>query len=213
MSSDDRSAIEEPQQRIGSDGTQNAPPALQDETAAPIRTRRGEKRVENRRRQVARVPEDRPRELEVPRVRARSIEPESQVLDFEVASLPRREERKRGFNWLSFFLVVVVPTLLGCIYFLGVASDQYVAEFKFAVSDSSPASMGPSMASSVASMMSGGSAATASSTPNYMVADYVTSSNSVDELQKRIGLRELFSKPFIDWWVALQRRRLAGAVA
>src|SRR5579872_4773298 len=39
---------------------------------------------------------------------------------------------------LSFFLVVIIPTVAGVIYYAFIASDQYVAEARFTVAGGTP---------------------------------------------------------------------------
>jgi capsular polysaccharide transport system permease protein len=52
------------------------------------------------------------------------------------------------------------------------------------------------------SMIGGGAS---SSNNNYMVTDYLTSQQVVEELQRRVKLESLYSKPGIDWWARFNR--------
>src|SRR5690606_28563297 len=45
-----------------------------------------------------------------------------------------------------------------------------------------------------------GGSGTSTASDNYMVTDYLTSRQAVDELQNRINVVKLYSKPDIDWW-------------
>jgi capsular polysaccharide transport system permease protein len=98
--------------------------------------------------------------------------------------------------YVSFFLAVVVPVIAATVYYGWFASNQYVAEFRFAVSDTTPTST--SMSSSLMSVLGGG----AGSAPleNYMVADYLTSRQAIEELQATIQVRSLYQRPQVDWW-------------
>lgn len=110
----------------------------------------------------------------------------------------QRRARSRAYGtYISFVLAVVLPTIVASVYYLWFASNQYVAEFRFAVSDTTPSSMS-SIGTNLASLFTGG----ASNSPleNYMVADYLTSRQVAEELDRRIHVRSLYSKPGIDWW-------------
>ena len=56
----------------------------------------------------------------------------------------RRGDRLfRAAAWISFWLMVALPTAGATVYFGLVASDQYVAEFKFTVAGAEPAPIEP----------------------------------------------------------------------
>jgi capsular polysaccharide transport system permease protein len=118
--------------------------------------------------------------------------------------LPRvRRRRSRGLL-LSFVLCVLLPTVGAGIYYFSIAADQYVAEFRFAVTESSPMLPGVppttgSAAAATSSPLLGGLAAmvggSSASLQNYVVIDYLLSRQAVDELERRIGVRALYSGP------------------
>jgi|SRR5271166_805713 len=103
-------------------------------------------------------------------------------------------------------------TICLAYYLWFVAADQYVAEFRYSVNQSTPAlpgtatpQVGMSQAagalSNLASMMGGSSAAvTPGASQNFVVADYLTSQQAVDDLQRRIDVKSLYSRRQIDWW-------------
>lgn len=124
-----------------------------------------------------------------------------------------RTKRSRGVR-LSFLLCVVLPSVIVAGYFAFFAANQYVAEFRFAVSETTPTlpgaapgvgTTGSSGASPLASLagltgVMGGSGA--ASMQNYVVIDYLLSRQAVDELERRIKVKELYSGPNLekDWW-------------
>lgn len=110
----------------------------------------------------------------------------------------KRRARSNGV-FISFVIAVVLPVLLATGYFGWFASNQYVVEFRFAVSDTSPTPSAAAMSSSIMSMISGGSSGSAT-LENYMVADYLTSRQAIEELERRIKVKELYSRPEADWW-------------
>lgn len=93
----------------------------------------------------------------------------------------------------SFIVVAVIPTLLATIYFVFIASSQYLSEARFAVRASEHA--GLESLSSAAGL--GGLAEVQDS---LIIANYVKSLAVVEALEERVNLRELYSRPGIDWF-------------
>ena len=108
---------------------------------------------------------------------------------------PRRA-RPYG-TYISFVVAVVLPIIVASIYYGFIASNQYVAEFRFAVKDTS-ISTSSSIGTSLSSLLGAGSGA--APLENYIVADYLTSRQAVEELERRIHVRSLYARPQIDWW-------------
>lgn len=127
---------------------------------------------------------------------ARKTSPHSAIesLAFEV---PRRRRRRSIGGYLSFALCVLVPTIVAGVYYFAIASNQYIVQFRFAVRDTST-SVSTSAATAELTAMVGLSTATNPS-ENYMVTEYMTSRQAVEELQASINLRELYSRSFIDF--------------
>jgi capsular polysaccharide transport system permease protein len=124
--------------------------------------------------------------------------------------LPQLRAKRISPLFVSFLICVVAPLAAVGIYLFAFASDQYVAEFRFSVTESNPVSGGSSMAapqsaanamiSSTASALLGGTSVTSASPQNYVVVDYLKSRQALDDIQRRINLRAMFSKSDIDWW-------------
>ncbi|CAA2137458.1 hypothetical protein [Methylobacterium bullatum] len=125
---------------------------------------------------------------------------------FSLIPLPHPEH-----NWsrtlLSFGIVVILPLCLLGLYFLFLATPQYFAEFRFSVTEVTPSagplgggSSGGTAASAVASAMGGhGGAVSGGTAQNFVVIDYLKSRQVVDELSQSVNIREIFSRPEIDW--------------
>jgi capsular polysaccharide transport system permease protein len=120
-------------------------------------------------------------------------DPSSQRLQNPTGPASAHHRKKRGL--LSFAICVGIPALLASVYYGLISSNQYVAEFRFAVKD--VAQRTPSANSPLVSIL-GGLAGTNNS-DNYLVVDYLTSRQAVEELEKRIRLTTLYSSPNIDW--------------
>jgi capsule polysaccharide export protein KpsE/RkpR len=95
---------------------------------------------------------------------------------------------------LSFGIFVLLPVILAGVYYSAIASKQYVAEFKFTVKDTSATASAIPKGLLTALGPSAGTG-----TENYLVADYLTSRQAVEDLQQRINLTSLYAKPHIDW--------------
>jgi len=128
------------------------------------------------------------------------------TINVDLPPLPqRRAPSRRKLAW-SFVLCVAIPTGLIALYYYMFAANQYVAEFKFAVMESSPVLPGsppPISATSPSAAMGGGGGlalmggasmlgGSSATMQNYVVTDYLLSRQVVEELQRRIGIRSLY---------------------
>ena len=123
---------------------------------------------------------------------------ESTVIKLALPPMPVLSRQRSYITLFSFLLFVLLPALLGASYYLFVASDQYVAEFRFAVQESRAAAQAnspPTMPAGLAGL--GGASSTA--LENYIVADYITSRKALEDLQSRIDLRALYTRSDVDW--------------
>lgn len=111
-------------------------------------------------------------------------------------ALPGAAKRRSYGAYIWFAVCVLLPTITVSLYYWLVASKQYAAEFRFTVSNN--AVMPLPMASGLLSMLGG--VMGANNTEDYMVTDYIVSARAVQELQDRIKVKSLYSKPTIDWW-------------
>jgi capsular polysaccharide transport system permease protein len=113
-----------------------------------------------------------------------------------------KRQKRKLFSYLWFVIAVVLPVMVATIYYTFIASDQYSAEFKFTVTDAASSVLGGG-GSSLLSLLGG--AASGGSNNNFVVVDYLSSRQAVEELQKRINVEQLYSKPEIDWWARFDR--------
>jgi capsular polysaccharide transport system permease protein len=151
---------------------------------------------ELRGRQRARGRDDSPEPGSVPTLRA--LVPETPPEVAEPLVLPQRQRGTvRIGGIVSFVLCVALPTILAAVYYIWFASDQYVVEWRYAVRDSSTATSTSAAASAMTSLL--GTSTSASVPENYMVTEYIKSEQAVIDLEKRIGLRSLYSRPSIDF--------------
>lgn len=98
----------------------------------------------------------------------------------------------RLYVWASFLLVVVVPTTLSWIYYLGIASDQYVAETQFTV-------MGGAVPTNDSIGKLTGIPAIAIVQDTQIVTSYIHSRAAVEKLDQAIGLRQRYAGDDVDF--------------
>ncbi|MCW5745208.1 MAG: capsule biosynthesis protein [Alphaproteobacteria bacterium] len=136
---------------------------------------------------------------------ARREAPDAPAEPLVVPAAPRR--------WspvlLSFIACVVIPAILGDVYMLFVATDQFVAETRAVVRSAEQESSldSPNGPSGGSSQKSGSSAMSLSlATPSaYIVTDYIRSRAMVDDLGKTMDLRTIYRRPEADFWSRLER--------
>lgn len=123
------------------------------------------------------------------------------VVDVQIPELPRRSQRRRWGGLVSFILCVILPTVIGGVYYFGYATDQYVANFKFTVRDINTSTSTSSATDALTAMV--GMSGKISPYENYMLVEYMTSRQAAEDLQNRIDIVSRYSRPFIDSWSRL----------
>jgi capsular polysaccharide transport system permease protein len=107
----------------------------------------------------------------------------------------------------SFIGCVLVPAFAAMIYFAFFASNQLAAEARFAVRqidvDSSDTSASASNTSTDGASVNFSFTATGQNA--YIVTSYIRSRAIVDDLNKKLNLREIFRRPEADFWARLKR--------
>lgn len=103
---------------------------------------------------------------------------------------PKRAVARAGHRFdvpvaASFLVVVLIPCLIATAYFALVAAGQYASEMRLSVRSGEKVSMDL-----------GGSMTQGQDT--LMVQNYLTSRALVEELDRRVGLRQLYSRPGVD---------------
>jgi len=104
-----------------------------------------------------------------------------------------RPARRFSFALLSFVIVVILPTVLAGVYYLLIATDQYVAEFRFGLRSAAPLPVESGMLLPISS------APLQTALDSYAVAQYIESRAIVDDLDRTLDLRRMFSTTAADW--------------
>jgi len=109
----------------------------------------------------------------------------------------------------SFVGLVLAPSFAATVYFALIASDQLAAEARFAVrqleSDSGDSSTHDTNSSNSSSGSSINFSFTATGQNAYIVTSYIESRAIVDDIDKKLNLREIFRRPDADFWARLKR--------
>jgi len=98
---------------------------------------------------------------------------------------------------LSFIAIVAIPTGVAASYFFAVATDQYVAEFRFTLSSADAPRFDPM------SLLTGSPVQSAAALESQILVQYITSRAIVDRIDAALDLRRFFSPPQADWWSRL----------
>jgi capsular polysaccharide transport system permease protein len=116
---------------------------------------------------------------------------------------PRRDgatataRRQVSLRTISFVTVVLIPVAIAAVYYLGIAADQFVAEFRMSLRTVDAPRVEPLL------LLGGDTAHTGAATESQVVAQYIASRAIVDELDPALDLRRLFSPRAADWWARL----------
>jgi capsular polysaccharide transport system permease protein len=125
---------------------------------------------------------------------------EATPISFNFPPLPAPGRRKSRGEFLSFLVVVVLPLFLAAGYYFFIASDQYVSEFKFVVRDAMSASVGTKDPNGMGDVMAMAGGPRPNSLESYMVTEFVKSQKAAEQVQEKIDVRKLYSRPEIDWF-------------
>ncbi len=127
--------------------------------------------------------------------------------DGQIDILPKR--RSKRVVILSLIAVVFFPVVASGVYLFAYATDQYVAETRFAVrkseaprgSDGVDAPGGGSTTVATSSLLSGG--LNLAGEDAEIVASYIHSRAAVDDVSRMLDLRGIFQRPEADFWARL----------
>ena len=137
-------------------------------------------------------------------VSASVLNPKASTQPNETANSERSGFRLRvgGLSFpLLFLILVVAPTLIAAIYYLIIAAPVYVSETTFVVR--TPTQAAPA---SLDSMLLGGLGGVGGgATDAYVVQDYITSREAVQDLERNQSLVAKLSRPQVDFLARFPR--------
>ncbi|MGD1037838.1 MAG: capsule biosynthesis protein [Roseiarcus sp.] len=105
---------------------------------------------------------------------------------------------------ISFLLLVVAPAFAAAVYFAFLASDQFVAETRFAVRSAQIETLGDKLNSALSSITVSIGTPVMAGQDAYIIATYIRSRAIIDDLSKTLDLREIFRRPEADFWARLK---------
>jgi capsular polysaccharide transport system permease protein len=108
------------------------------------------------------------------------------------SSAVREASARGGLGRWNFIVFALVPMILASTYFGVIASSQYQTESQFAVRAGETAPL-----DTLASLSGASSLQALQDT--MVVYDYVKSRSIVEELEKRVHLRDMFARGSVDW--------------
>jgi capsular polysaccharide transport system permease protein len=109
----------------------------------------------------------------------------------------RLPQGRMPLRLLSFVALVVLPTAITASYYFAVATDQYVAEFRFTLSSADAPRFDPM------SLFAGNQVQSPASIQSQILVQYITSRAIVDRIDASLDLRRFFAPPQADWWSRL----------
>ncbi len=158
---------------------------------------------------------------------ARALKPIRRITLREIASFSRGEFQLRGsrkfdlgtiskdslLRW-SAVIVIALPIFVTAVYLFFVASDQYVAETRFAVRQATAMggvaqSMKMDEGKSSGSSASSGSSSFSVKVPDLggedaaIIGNYIHSRAIVDDVSNTLDVRGIFQRPYADFWSRL----------
>ncbi|WP_420383931.1 hypothetical protein [Novosphingobium sp.] len=108
---------------------------------------------------------------------------------------PSRKPKISNGRRIWFGLSFVAPVILGALYLFLIAPDQYVTEYRFSVRLPVPESTTPSVQTK-SFLFDGNTTPGTDLLDNYTVVDYVNSRQAAIDLNAKLNLRGMYSKPF-----------------
>lgn len=117
--------------------------------------------------------------------------------------LHRPPRRRPSVYLMTLIFFVVLPSIATSIYFAFIASDQYVAEARFAVKAMQFGDDLDNTKSALSKLTSGAVPALADQSV-YIIANYIHSRAIIDDLSKTLDLRQIFRRSEADFWARLK---------
>lgn len=141
----------------------------------------------------------------VRRIVGRRPAPPPTIIEDSQGALAVAAPRTRPPAYLiSFIALVVAPAFATAIYFAFLASDQYVAETRFAVRSAQIQSLSDNVNSALSSISMSIATPTMAGQDAYIISTYIRSRAIVDDLSRTLDLGAIFRRPEADFWARLK---------
>src|SRR5271170_4338964 len=116
---------------------------------------------------------------------------------------PRKSMPLPNAYLVTFIAVVIIPSFLCSVYLALIASNQYVAEARFAV-QSAQFGFGGAKTSGTLGALSAGAIPALAGQDAYIISDYIRSRAIIDDLDGKIDIKAIFQRPEGDFWSRLK---------
>jgi capsular polysaccharide transport system permease protein len=104
----------------------------------------------------------------------------------------------------SFVAVVIVPALVCAVYLAFLASDQYVAEARFAVQSAQFGLGNGDVGKNGLASLSAGAIPVMAGPDAYVITNYIHSRAILDDLSGKVDVQAIFRRPEADFWARLK---------
>lgn len=142
------------------------------------------------------------------RVGPRDVETVSDGAASPRVAVPVRAPRTRpSFYLLSLIGLVVIPAFFTTFYLVYLASDQFIAEARFAVRKAQIAQGSEEKPSGILGSVGLGSAGSGIANQEaHIVANYLRSRAAIEDIQKDLNVIEIFQRPEADFFARLKKK-------
>lgn len=106
---------------------------------------------------------------------------------------------KKHSTKISFFIFVILPTLLASIYYVHYASSQYYVETKYVIQG------GKQIQSDLLGGLAGLAGSSSSAKNAYIAREYIWSANLLRDIDKQLAIRKHYTDNNYDWWARLKQ--------
>jgi len=100
-------------------------------------------------------------------------------------------------NKISFFLFVILPTIIASVYYASFASEQYYIETKYVIQEGGKIQV--DLLGGLSALTGGGG----STKSAYIAREYIWSDNLLREIDEGLGIRNHYTNTDYDWWARL----------
>ncbi|RVU83396.1 hypothetical protein EOL70_16860 [Leucothrix sargassi] len=102
-------------------------------------------------------------------------------------------------NKFTFFLFVIIPTLIAGVYYTNYASDKYISESRYIIQGNEKGT------TDVLGVVTGLTGLSASTPDSLAVLNYSVSHDFLNKVLPNIDLMEHYSDPQYDWWARIPK--------
>jgi capsular polysaccharide transport system permease protein len=111
-----------------------------------------------------------------------------------------KNQRRKAFAW-GFGLVVAVPTIIMFIYCTMIAAPIYTSNSKFTLTVEGAGEIASGLEGGIGSLLMG-TGGGSNAAEAYVVKEYITSQDMLENLQKKIDIHKIYNDEKADFWTS-----------